>query len=538
MSANREPIPPLGQTAKSTILAIILGAQEWPNMKSLRASNSFKLSYLAFKDYLVSESGLNLPSSCVEDLFDEKLGRDDTDIAIRTFLEKHYVEGVPNFTDLIIYYTGHGDFTRGEQHFQVILRSSNDQVLDYAGYTMRQLAATVNSAARKARKLVILDCCYAAAAFDDWQKQGVDDVKRAITQQAAVNFPDTSEISGTALLCACDEDKWALFKDNEPTMFTGGLVQSLLKGDDERGDSLSIGDVYTLTKEAIGNLHHTDAVTPVLHVPKGQREQLTSYALFPNPARRFGPLSRRLSLIESKIDELTSAQAGMVSDIKSSRSAVDEFRKDLDARTLEISSLSARLDGALQQLESRGSATRRSLGLRIPDDVWKSCPIYIRETYLRWRQGKINGLILGGFSAANLAAAVIPWTLSFIELAPNWAHFIGRVGYISGICVVAFATAVGLGVLHLILRNVMRPPRPAVGEGPSSGEEIWELDPLLIHVQNDEPFEWFGFLPVSRRAIFVSVGLTMVAAIVASQEFLRPMAALQMPTQAGPSQNK
>ena len=122
-------------------------------MKSLRASNSFKLSHHAFKDYLLSEVGLNLPSSCIEDLFDESLGRDDTDIAIRTFLEKHYVEGVPNFTDLIIYYTGHGDFTRGEQHFQLILRSSNDLIWDYAGYTMRQLAANrlIRSSPRRPR---------------------------------------------------------------------------------------------------------------------------------------------------------------------------------------------------------------------------------------------------------------------------------------------------------------------------------------------------------------------------------------------------
>src|SRR5256885_1067505 len=102
--------------------------------------------------------------------------------------KSHYIGEVPNFTDVIIYYTGHGDFTRGEQNFQLFLRSTNHLNSDFSGYTMRQLAATMNAAARKARKLVILDCCYAAAAFKDWQMQGVDDIKKAISLQAADNF--------------------------------------------------------------------------------------------------------------------------------------------------------------------------------------------------------------------------------------------------------------------------------------------------------------------------------------------------------------
>jgi hypothetical protein len=231
------------------------------------------------------------------------LTRDEIDLEIRRFLEDHCTEGIPNFTDLIIYYTGHADFTKGEQNFQLILRSSNYKIVDSAGYTMRQLAATVNAAARKACKLVILDCCYAAGAFQDWQRQGVDDVKVAISRQAANNFPANAENYVTALICACDDDKWALYKDNELTAFTRGLMGSLLSGDHEHGDKLTIGDVYELTKRAILVESKNEAVAPLLHVPKGQREDLIARALFPNPARRIELVGLRMTALENAVSE-------------------------------------------------------------------------------------------------------------------------------------------------------------------------------------------------------------------------------------------
>jgi hypothetical protein len=272
------------QAAQTTILAIIFGASKWPDLPMLGSSNAFTISAARMYNYLTDRAGLNLVPSFVKCLFDSKLTRDQLDLEIRSFLERHYVDGIPSFTDVIIYYTGHGDFTKGEQHFQVLLRSSNEKIEDFAGYTMRQLAATVNAAARKARKFVFLDCCYAAAAFSDWQRQGLQDPRRAIEFQAQEHFPDSQEITGTVLFCACDERQWALFKDDQPTMFSGSLLNALVSGDNERGKHLSVEDIYELTKEDILRQYGSEAVAPLLHVPKGQSEILTSYPLFPNPA--------------------------------------------------------------------------------------------------------------------------------------------------------------------------------------------------------------------------------------------------------------
>jgi hypothetical protein len=104
---------PLGKT-----LAVILGAQAWPNMDgALKPSDAFALSSGGFKEYLQEDAGLNLPNACVKDLFDSALSKDATDEEIAKFLQAHYKGDAPDFDTLIIYYTGHADFTKGEQHF-------------------------------------------------------------------------------------------------------------------------------------------------------------------------------------------------------------------------------------------------------------------------------------------------------------------------------------------------------------------------------------------------------------------------------------
>jgi Caspase domain len=319
MSGDQTTASPGLPLGRSMTLAIILGAHAWPNMPSLTTANAFALSASAFRDYLRSDAGLNLPESCIKDLFDSDLTKDQIDTEIRQFLQNHYKEETPIFTDLIIYYTGHGDFTRGDQ---LILKSTNHWNSDFSGYTMRQLASTVNAAARKARKIVILDCCYAAAAFEAWQMQGVGDIKKAITLQASDNFTDDVEIVGTALICACDAQEWALFKEDDLTMFSGGLMRSLRDGDVDRGDLLSIGDLYTLTRSEIITRHRSEAVAPLLHVPKGRREEITAHALFPNPAKR-KEADPRWRVIEAAVQELRDQVTTQTVALQGIRSTLD-----------------------------------------------------------------------------------------------------------------------------------------------------------------------------------------------------------------------
>ena len=268
------------------IIAIMLGASAWPGMPSLKTSSAFVRSAEQMRDYLRSKDWLGLPEHQILDLFDDTRSNNDTDLEIRRFLDEKLGDEASPITDVILYYTGHGDFTAGEQQFQLMLRSTRDEQKDFTGYPMRQLAQTMSTLARDVRKYVILDCCYAAAAFQDWQMQSSNAVNTAIKKSAERQF---AKQSGTALLCACNEDQWALYKDDDLTMFSGALMRTLRRGSPEFDRFMTIEQVHELIANDIREQHANESVEPVLHVPKGRREALAEVGIFPNPARSASP---------------------------------------------------------------------------------------------------------------------------------------------------------------------------------------------------------------------------------------------------------
>jgi hypothetical protein len=121
-------------------------------MPNLKPSDAFVRSAAAMRDYLSAPDWLGLPRDAILDLFDRELSNNDTDLEIRRFLNAQRETGGPPFSDVIVDYTGHGDFTEGEQQFHLMLRSTRDEQKDFTGYPMRQLAQTMSALARDARK--------------------------------------------------------------------------------------------------------------------------------------------------------------------------------------------------------------------------------------------------------------------------------------------------------------------------------------------------------------------------------------------------
>jgi hypothetical protein len=148
---------------------------------------------------------------------------------------------------------------------------------------------------------VILDCCYAAAAFQAWQMQSGDALNTAIMKAAERQF---SSRSGTALLCACNEDQWALYRDDDLTMFSGALMSTLRRGCADLDDYLSIEEVHRLVCQGIRERHDNQSVEPVLHIPKGRREALAAVRIFPNAARRGRAPAQRIQGLQSELDRL------------------------------------------------------------------------------------------------------------------------------------------------------------------------------------------------------------------------------------------
>src|SRR5205085_11095646 len=108
--------------------------------------------------------------------------------------------------------------------------------------TIDALAEVLREKARQTRQYLLLDCCFAAAAFRSFQG-GPDQTAIAKTldafqvQARSSGFP----AKGTVLLCSSDQISLSLLlPDASCTMFSHALLEVLRKGDLHRPLQLSL----------------------------------------------------------------------------------------------------------------------------------------------------------------------------------------------------------------------------------------------------------------------------------------------------------
>src|ERR1700678_4001462 len=115
-------------TNPQSVLAVILGASVFPRSPKLAAGDAFYNSAADFMDYLTAPSGLALPRTNVRWLFDDSRNPSDLLDDVTSFLQLRSDEleraGSP-VQDLIVYYVGHGLFTRGDQAYSLAVRATN-----------------------------------------------------------------------------------------------------------------------------------------------------------------------------------------------------------------------------------------------------------------------------------------------------------------------------------------------------------------------------------------------------------------------------
>ena len=326
------PVTPNSFAENSSFRAVLLGASEWPSFETLQPSSSFSNSHAAISDYLRDKLGI--AKRDILDLFDSGESAAKQFELIQTFLEKNMDAGKPEYSHLIIYYSGHGDFSQ-ERDFQLLLRETSSAAADLSAFPMKNLAQLVMQYARKTTKIVLLDCCFAAASLGNWQMQSTD-VQTKIRGEAENRF---TEASGTALFCACTEDDWALFNREDPealTMFSGGVIEALTKGDPDKGAFLTVEELENLTAEIIRDKHGVKAVMPVLHVAKGMRDSIITQPLFPNPARKDMEQDVRFTELEASVEMLR----GQLTTVQETLSEFVETHVDAIApRTGEVGTL-------------------------------------------------------------------------------------------------------------------------------------------------------------------------------------------------------
>ncbi len=296
-------------SSPQSTLVILLGASQWPEFPDFHGSQAFVHVAADFSRYLLDPQHFGLPGKNFLNLFDTDLSPDKIDKEIRHFLDRRATElklAGHGPTDLLFYFVGHGGFVGRNSEYYLAVRCTSSANPAVSGIRMEPLATTITERARYLRRLIILDCCYAAAAFTAFQAEGPEQV--AIRQTVDLFKEKAKRVGkGTALLCSSGKKVPSLLTPAEDsTMFSNALLHVLsIRGNPYRPEEayLSLREVADLTEEVLGSMLDEQAPRPELHSPDQVDGDVAEVPFFPNPIMKAVKASQS-SMVWSRQDEI------------------------------------------------------------------------------------------------------------------------------------------------------------------------------------------------------------------------------------------
>ena len=262
-------------------LAVLLGASYFHRAPKLAQGRAFYNSAQDFQEYLISSDGLGLPRENVDWLFDDSRSPSDQLQDIGDFLDNRSSDlkntGTP-LQDLIIYYVGHGLFSGlDQQAYCFAIRATDERSEALTSIRASDLAYIVKGHARFLRKFLILDCCFSAAAYKEFQSGPL--------QVSRVRVMEQLPQKGTTLLCSASAQDVSLVPEGLPrTMFSDSLLRALRQGSRFLGPQLSLSELGDLVKVNLQEAYPNNWVRPEVHSPDQREGDIASLPLFPNPA--------------------------------------------------------------------------------------------------------------------------------------------------------------------------------------------------------------------------------------------------------------
>jgi hypothetical protein len=267
------------------MLTILLGASKFPNAPKLAQGRAFYNSAADIKEYLWDAHGLALPWQNTLSLFDDSRSPSDQLVEVAKFLMRRTQELKNEGSrpeDLLIYYVGHGLFTRGDQAYCLAVRSTNEINEGATSIRAGDLAGVIKENSASLRRYLIFDCCFAASLHKEFQSSPLS----AAHVQIVNEFPRR----GTAVLCSSSSGEPSLAPPGlDHTMFTSALMQVLRKGHEGSGPRFSLSELGDLIVENLRNAFPDSWVRPEVHSPDQREGTIADIPLFPNPAYR-GPI--------------------------------------------------------------------------------------------------------------------------------------------------------------------------------------------------------------------------------------------------------
>lgn len=261
-------------------LALLLGASSFRRYPTLAQGKPFYNSAQDFKEYLVDSQGLSLPEDNVNSLFDDTRSPSDQLHDIGDFIERRTAtlktQGIPP-TDLIVYYAGHGFFSGQDQAYSLAVRFTDQQNEGVTSLRVSDLASVIKACARFLRKFLILDCCFSAAAYKEFQTGPLAASRVKLLHE----FPER----GTSMLCSASSQDASLVPAGlSRTMFSDALINALRHGHASLGPRLSVSELGDLVKVNLVETYSDTWVRPEVHSPDQREGDIASVPLFPNVA--------------------------------------------------------------------------------------------------------------------------------------------------------------------------------------------------------------------------------------------------------------
>lgn len=272
-----------------TTLVILLGASQWPLCPEFTKSQAFVHSAHKLKSYFLQSNQFGLPSENLLDLFDTLHKPDEIDQAIGTFLEdriEYMKQKATPARDLLFYYIGHGMMSTGydQARYHLAIRSTREDNIGASAVAMATLAHTLKTKARRLRRIIILDCCFAAEAFKYMQSTPA----QIAIQEVNAAFEEKSKGSGipskgTSLLCSSGNKQASfILPDETGTMFSEAFVH-VLSHRKPYPSSETYFSLYDL-RSLIAEFSEKAVLNPEVHSPDQSEGDVAHVPFFPTPS--------------------------------------------------------------------------------------------------------------------------------------------------------------------------------------------------------------------------------------------------------------
>lgn len=242
--------------------SILLGASAYPKAKLLNDGGaSFKKAHAKIKQIILP---LIKSDRLVLDLFDSEMSASDQYEKMDNFIAT-IKENTP-VRNLFIFYTGHGGISDAEQVYCLTIRDTRKDSIYQSSLHCRQIAKILRQNAKQFCRYIFLDSCFAGAAIVygfQSSEQSVVDVKLR-----EIKWDDSKQSAGgVAIICAASRYNAAKFLP-DGTMFSEALIYSFTNGDSNKGELLTLDDIFKLITDRIFEEHPDEAVRPELHMPE------------------------------------------------------------------------------------------------------------------------------------------------------------------------------------------------------------------------------------------------------------------------------